>query len=908
MAFLGVLVLAGVAFFIDVESLKDPLTRKLSQSIGMKVEIEGLAYDFHDGFGLKADGLNIESLDGKEKYASAKTLFVHVYLMPLLAGVIEVKTLDLIQPVITVYLDQDAPAEKADKAEDSGKTSGTVVNTVRDTFQDLRLAVNNVGIEKGRVYVIKRRNGRPVDQQMVRISAITKLSRPTQNHLALTLDRLDARMGNLHLKGKLKLYDILSRAGNLDVQLNLGAFSVDDLKALYFFFPKGLAGDIEPYAPRGRFETLALDLNVPLDALEDKHKFQKQADIQARLTGRQMAVKAGGTNFPVERLDTRLTWRAGKLDHEIQLNVWSGSIAHKGHVRFREGEKDPVLNTATILDHVNLTHLRLPEEWGLDNGFASGTLKATGPANPDAITVQATLSGRELLLTPQGWNIPVSNWEADAVLEGRKLKGNLKASAFGGEVTHGGTLTLPASDKEDLLLDSTVRLNRIDVTQLPIPEGAGLDRATLSGSVNAKGPADPDKWTLTAQLTGEDVQLTLKDLDNMPLPVQRVNVDATMKGRKIQSKIKAALMKGELVQDGDIILSAPGSEDIPPVLNTRLQLSKLDLTSVNLPKEWGINKAVLSGDLKATGPANLKRLALSGSLLGEGLVILFSDETYTVQKAVLGIHSKPPRVPVSADLQLEKVNALGYPFKRINGRVSFPKDKIIVHRSAFVPSNGTMGVKGWYDTARSTYEFSFGGKDLSIEDYEKKHLKGKVKFTGGINGVIPENDHPARGLNGDLKLLITEGSLKELGAVRAILTILNPTALSKLQEKGLLFDRMGGVFEIKNGLVTTPQMGLEGKFLKVYLKGTADIPTQTLDMEGKALPMGDLDKLLQGVPLLGRFVAGNKIDEGLVETYFTLKGPFTDPKVDMQTAKSLIAKPMRIFEKLGDLFTGGDGK
>jgi len=106
-------------------------------------------------------------------------------------------------------------------------------------------------------------------------------------------------------------------------------------------------------------------------------------------------------------------------------------------------------------------------------------------------------------------------------------------------------------------------------------------------------------------------------------------------------------------------------------------------------------------------------------------------------------------------------------------------------------------------------------------------------------------------------------------------------------------------------LVNTQDLGLEGSFLKVFVKGDVDIPDQTLNLTGKALPMGDLDKLLQGVPLLGTLLAGNKKDEGLIETYFNVTGTFAEPKVDIETAKSVVGKPVRMLEKLGDILTGG---
>ncbi len=160
-------------------------------------------------------------------------------------------------------------------------------------------------------------------------------------------------------------------------------------------------------------------------------------------------------------------------------------------------------------------------------------------------------------------------------------------------------------------------------------------------------------------------------------------------------------------------------------------------------------------------------------------------------------------------------------------------------------------------------------------------------------------------MSGDAKLLVTEGSLKELDSVKAFLTILNPTAISKLGEQGLVFDKLSGSFKIDKGMVNTQNTALEGKFIKVYVKGDVHVPDETINLKGKALPMGDLDKILKGVPLLGTLLAGSKKDQGLVETYFNVTGTFAEPKVDIEAAKSIIGKPARILENLGDILTGG---
>ncbi|MCF8720078.1 AsmA family protein [Nitrospina gracilis] len=906
--FLGILVLAALAYFVDVQSLKGPLTRTLTEATGMKVEIEGLAYNFQDGFRLKADGVSVESMDGKDKLVSAKNLFVNVYLMPLLAGKVEVKTIDLIQPAITIYLDQDtAPEEqKPDESQPEAEGTETMVNSIRGTFRNFQLAIDNIGIEQGRIYWIKRKGGKAIDQQMMRMSGIIQVSRPSSQKLDVTLSDLDVRLDKLHLQGDLAVHEVLTPGASLDVGLTLNRFTLEELQSINFFFPQDPSKIFKPYNPQGRFEMLQADMQVPLDALEDGAQFQQQAVIQAHLVGSNVSITAAGRTYPFDHLDSQVVWRRGNLNHHLDLEMGAGHIEHSGDLRISGTTPDPVLNTTTKVSQLELNRLGIPEvsQWG--NGLVTGSLQLRGPATLEGLTLHASLSGDELLLTPADMQIGVGRWQADAEMKNRKLHNTLKATAFGGEVQHEGDLTFPADGNEGMMLDSTVTVNRIDVAQLPIPKSAGIGKGMLTGKLTAKGPVnDPDKLAYETSLVADDVLVTIQALDSMALPISRLDADATMQGRNIDSKVKAAMLNGELIQNGKITLPAPGNKKSVAELNSDFKLRKLDLSQAKWPAKWGLVKTVLSGDVKAVGPASIDRIRLTGNLQGEKMVLSPDKHNFSIQDAMVKINSKPPKIPVSLGFKLMKVNAKGYPFNRITGEITLLKDKVVLNRSAFVPPHGTMGVKGVYNTAKDKYDFSFGGKGLSIEDYEAKHLKGIVKFTGTLKGHVPEKGPATKGMNGDLKLLVTEGSLKELGAVKAILTILNPTALQKLSEKGLVFDRMGGTFKIKQGVVHTPLMGLEGQYLKVYLEGTADLNTETFDMNGKALPMGDLDKILQGVPLLGRFVAGSKTDEGLVETYFKLEGPFNDPKVDMEAAKSILAKPKRIFEALGDLLTGG---
>ncbi len=229
-----VILVGGFYLFVDLEEIEAILKQKLSEETGLKVEFDDLKFDFHEEFGLKATHLKIESLDGKDHLLSAKKLFLKVKLMPLLDSKVEIKKLDLVEPEITVYLEeaptpvkakkvkaQPAPSKKKDDTQPVAppiqnlppSPKESAIDTVRSIFRELELAVDSIEIENGNIALVKRKGEKVRGTKNVRLSMETVIHRPDKDQLSLFIDSLSASMGNLKLKGKIDVKDILSDKG-----------------------------------------------------------------------------------------------------------------------------------------------------------------------------------------------------------------------------------------------------------------------------------------------------------------------------------------------------------------------------------------------------------------------------------------------------------------------------------------------------------------------------------------------------------------------------------------------------------------------------------------------------------------------------------------------------------------------
>jgi len=114
---------------------------------------------------------------------------------------------------------------------------------------------------------------------------------------------------------------------------------------------------------------------------------------------------AGAAKIPVPRIVIKGIWADRKLKHDVQANIFGGTVRIKGDLSLGTGAggKSP----AGIQSHIKLTGLnfskaKLPWEWAPDAGSLSGSLTISATEGEDqAVLLNGTLTGEKLMYTPQ---------------------------------------------------------------------------------------------------------------------------------------------------------------------------------------------------------------------------------------------------------------------------------------------------------------------------------------------------------------------------------------------------------------------------------------------------------------------------------------------------------------------------
>ena len=62
--------------FVGLDQLRQPIASALSQSTGLKIELESLNLEWTEGLGLRCGGLRVRSQDGSRELFSAEKMFL----------------------------------------------------------------------------------------------------------------------------------------------------------------------------------------------------------------------------------------------------------------------------------------------------------------------------------------------------------------------------------------------------------------------------------------------------------------------------------------------------------------------------------------------------------------------------------------------------------------------------------------------------------------------------------------------------------------------------------------------------------------------------------------------------------------------------------------------------------------
>lgn len=542
---------------------------------------------------------------------------------------------------------------------------------------------------------------------------------------------------------------------------------------------------------------------------------------------------------PTSTVFTRVAGRLGPSYVSVD-----GTIDTEGETAYR----DFVMNVAADTAHLERLLPDITFVTGAVKGRFEGTVALSGSTDRPAMKARLDLKDTAILVP--GLIQKTVGTPATAALDTvlgpdrrwtiSRLDLNLPPLHLGGK----GRLRLGPQFALDLALSAE------PISLAALPKGlamGGLDAGTLEVTLDVRGRGTNWKtWRYTGWVALTNGLLSPKGIEaplrDVYLRLQLVRNGADIK--RLSFKIK----------DSDIRLSGTLHNWAAPVMQAQVDSAQLDLALLipegeRSPVRTLLERLAASSRVALTaavGQGRYKELVFSSLAtqvtIGDGRVSVdkLAGEIYGGRLSGRVALRLPEEKPADLDLALNVTNV--------------PYDKLMQG----------LGDK----KAQVTGSFS-----------------GTVNLKG--HGRDPKGDWHS--LNGSAKIAIAHGHIQRGRVVPQIVKILNLPALLQgkvdLANEGLPFDTLSAGLSVKDGVVTTENLILDGPVLKITGAGNYDLTEDRLDAVMAVSPLGSYTKLLQSIPLFGKLFAGER--EGFTTALFEVKGPLQDPKVSYMPLKSL---------------------
>lgn len=204
---------------------------------------------------------------------------------------------------------------------------------------------------------------------------------------------------------------------------------------------------------------------------------------------------------------------------------------------------------------------------------------------------------------------------------------------------------------------------------------------------------------------------------------------------------------------------------------------------------------------------------------------------------------------------------------------------------------------------RLTLTADDAGKGLSALGINDRVRGGTLRIQGN-----PMKD----GNPGDMKgkLVLKKFSVAKAPVLAKLINLLSlPGILNILnQDTGLSFERAEAEMTWLNrpggALVSFKDGRTSGSSLGLTFEGDIDMKTDTINMQGTAIPMSEVNSLVSKIPLVGDILTGGAKGSGIFAATYSVKGPAADPEVTINPLSVLTPGILRRILFEGAL-TGG---
>jgi uncharacterized protein YhdP len=271
------------------------------------------------------------------------------------------------------------------------------------------------------------------------------------------------------------------------------------------------------------------------------------------------------------------------------------------------------------------------------------------------------------------------------------------------------------------------------------------------------------------------------------------------------------------------------------------------------------------------------------------------------------------------DVRIDKLNIKGRAVGKLELLAQQNKDGYQLERLRLSNPDGVLTADGLWKMSEDTpqtqvnlkLDISNAGNILARSGFPNSVRNGSGKLEGTFNWPGTPALFSKVNLNGSLSMDTGKGQFMQIDpGIGKLLSILSLQALPKritldfedVFSKGFEFDSINGSAEIKQGVIVTDNLKIEGSAAKVGMKGQMDLVKETQNLRIRIVPtVGNSAALISALvatPVIGAgvFLASKILDDPLGQLAafeYNVTGSWIDPEVE----KVGESKPVKSSEK-----------
>ncbi len=261
-----------------------------------------------------------------------------------------------------------------------------------------------------------------------------------------------------------------------------------------------------------------------------------------------------------------------------------------------------------------------------------------------------------------------------------------------------------------------------------------------------------------------------------------------------------------------------------------------------------------------------------------------------------------------ATFHFDQVNYKFWRLKRASGELSLKDKELKLEKLAVVFSDGAplrgSGTVSLADPRTLRFETGFQAKNARAE-----HIMGLFGhvFGDSLSGAVQTLEADVRGsgnnwneikktLGGRIVFDLDSGKIDTQRLQRGVSELFDFSGKPSPEETAAAaYERIAGDFALRQGIAETERFLYVTEQRSVSLVGKFNLDRNVMDTVVGVAPLPALDKLLAKIPVVGRIITAGD-EESLVKTYYSVTGPFDNPKTSAIPLTSLEKKVVGIFQ------------